>query len=340
MQNKINQIQKFLLKNIPEHPNNIVAVTMEHFDVGRTTVNRHLQPLIKSNQVIKTGNTKQTHYALASSLSQTFTVNINAKFDEFSIFSQLIEPAIKPQLNKSAFNIYEYCATEMLNNAHDHSHGKKIIISVNINNNEAYLSISDDGTGLFKHINDYLNFEDMRDVILELSKGKLTTDEVNHTGEGVFFSSRACDIFSITANGYRYERNNIENDWSFCSASRKAGTEINMQLRRDTKTNLTDIFLKYQDGETLEFNKTDIIIELSKNLGERLISRSQAKRVLRRLENFKHVTLDFKNIQAIGQGFVDEVFRVYQQKNPDITFAYINAGDDVEFMIKRGIANK
>jgi hypothetical protein len=88
------------------------------------------------------------------------------------------------------------------------------------------------------------------------------------------------------------------------------------------------------------FPSADILIQLSKIGDEKLISRAQAKRIVIGLEKFKYVTLDFSGIKLVGQGFVDEIFRVYANAHPDITFNYINAIGDVEFMIKRGLATR
>jgi hypothetical protein len=68
---------------------------------------------------------------------------------------------------------------------------------------------------------------------------------------------------------------------------------------------------------------------------EMYVARSQAKRILNNLQAFNIITLDFKGIQMVGQGFADEVFRVYQNENPDKEIRYINANDDVDFMLKR-----
>ena len=51
--------------------------------------------------------------------------------------------------------------------------------------------------GIFKRIKDKLDLLDERHAILELAKGKLTTDPENHTGEGIFFSSRMFDEYAI-----------------------------------------------------------------------------------------------------------------------------------------------
>jgi len=69
-----------------------------------------------------------------------------------------------------------------------------------------------------------------------------------------------------------------------------------------------------------------------------LISRSQAKRVVRNLEKFHTIQLDFSGIATVGQGFADEIFRVYQNDNPDMQILPVNTNADIERMIKRVVA--
>jgi hypothetical protein len=88
----------------------------------------------------------------------------------------------------------------------------------------------------------------------------------------------------------------------------------------------------------LAFDKAEIIVELAKLGNEVFMSRSQAKRILLGLEKFQSITLNFKNIRLIGQGFVDEVFRVFQNLHLNVKLEYINANDEVEFMIKRSLS--
>jgi len=45
--------------------------------------------------------------------------------------------------------------------------------------------------------------------------------------------------------------------------------------------------------------------------------------------------LDFKNVETIGQGFADEVFRIWLNNNPEKKIEYQNANENVLFMIKR-----
>jgi hypothetical protein len=104
-----------------------------------------------------------------------------------------------------------------------------------------------------------------------------------------------------------------------------------------TEQYLKDLFESYQDENSLAFNKTEIIVKLAQFEEEVLISRAQAKRITFNLEKFDRVVLDFSGIRLVGQGFVDQLFRVYATAHPKTTIEYINAHPDVEFMIRRGI---
>ncbi|WXZ92721.1 STAS-like domain-containing protein [Fusobacterium nucleatum] len=79
-------------------------------------------------------------------------------------------------------------------------------------------------------------------------------------------------------------------------------------------------------------------VHLAKDyLGHDFVSCSLAKRILMNVEKFKVIVLDFENIDNIGQGFADEVFRVFKNKNPDITIVPINMNEEIEFMINRAM---
>ncbi len=50
---------------------------------------------------------------------------------------------------------------------------------------------------------------------------------------------------------------------------------------------------------------------------------------------FKTVVLNFKDVPTIGQGFADEVFRVFRIEHPDVDVLAINANEEVQMMIGR-----
>lgn len=106
-----------------------------------------------------------------------------------------------------------------------------------------------------------------------------------------------------------------------------------------TERTTKEIFDEYTSDDFV-FNKTKITVHLAKDyLGHDFVSRSLAKRILMNVEKFKIIVLDFENIDNIGQGFVDEVFRVFKNKNPDITIVPVNMNEEIEFMINRAMKN-
>ena len=106
-----------------------------------------------------------------------------------------------------------------------------------------------------------------------------------------------------------------------------------------TERTTKEIFDEYT-GDDFVFNKTKITVHLAKDyLGHDFVSRSLAKRILMNVEKFKIIVLDFENIDNIGQGFADEVFRVFKNKNPDITIVPANMNEEIEFMINRAMKN-
>jgi hypothetical protein len=66
--------------------------------------------------------------------------------------------------------------------------------------------ISDQGVAIFQKIRDDFALSDAREAILELSKGKLTSDSANHSGEGIFFTSRMVNSFTILSGDLCYLR--------------------------------------------------------------------------------------------------------------------------------------
>jgi hypothetical protein len=72
-------------------------------------------------------------------------------------------------------------------------------------------------------------------------------------------------------------------------------------------------------------------------IGTTFMSRSQARRLVHGLERFREVVLDFAGVELVGQGFADEVFRVWARDHPDVTLMPIDMCAPVAFMVERAI---
>ena len=108
-----------------------------------------------------------------------------------------------------------------------------------------------------------------------------------------------------------------------------------MRLYNHTSRTTKKIFDAYSSGEEYGFNKTVVPVSLARYGEEQLVSRSQAKRLLSRVEVFKEVIFDFSGVNSIGQAFADEIFRVFKNSHPEIALYWIRADSAVKRMIER-----
>jgi len=332
------QIKNFILSNLSDHPSDIVSVTSKHFGITRQAVNLHMRELVKEGLVSEKGKTKAKRYRLAQPKKLKFTMPVTPDLEEDRVFRE----RVKPFLGKLKPNVMDICAygfTEMFNNVIEHSSSKDVVVSAEFKNDRIEIAIHDWGVGIFNKIQKDFNLENPRHAILELAKGKLTSDSSKHTGEGIYFTSRMFDSFFIFSGSLAF--GGSESDGLLIEKKDPiAGTSITLQISSQSSRKIEDVFDKFAaDKDDYGFTKTRFSVILAQFEGETLISRSQAKRLLTRFDKFKEVVLDFKGIETIGQPFADEVFRVFNINHPDIKLEWFNTTDQVEKMIKRALAH-
>lgn len=83
--------------------------------------------------------------------------------------------------------------------------------------------------------------------------------------------------------------------------------------------------------------RTSRVVKLFE-IGTTFVSRSEAKRLLEGLDaDFDAVDVDFAGVTDVGQGFVDELLRVWPGAHPGKTVNPMNMNPAVEFMVRRGL---
>lgn len=328
-------VRRFILDHVDKHPTDISKITAAHFDITRQAVNKHLQRLTTEQSIIESGHTRNRVYKLAPQLEWKQTYQIVPNLAEDVIWRNDVCKVLG-NLPENVLNIWHYGFTEMFNNAIDHSDGLKIGIQIRKTAASSEMLIYDDGMGIFKKIQTTLNLLDERHALLELSKGKLTTDPKRHSGEGIFFTSRMFDSYDILSGGVYFSHQfGHPEDWILERDRFESGTFVWMKLHNHTARTTKKIFDQYTNGEEYGFNKTVVPVKLVQYGDDKLISRSQAKRLLTRIESFKIVIFDFADVESVGQAFADEIFRVFTSQHPEIEIRFMNANSEVSQMIKR-----
>ncbi len=330
-------IRRFILRNVQTNPRTISRLAGEKFGVGRQAISRHLRRLVDEGTLRQSGRTNNRVYRLAVLREWTRTYPINESGDEDLIWRNDIA-AVLGDLPENVRGIWHHGFTEMFNNAVDHSAGSTIVVAITTTAATAEVQIQDDGVGIFRKIQHERGLLDERHAIFELKKGKLTTDPQRHSGEGIFFTSRMFDAFDILSGGVFFAHEaGEEDDWLLERPESLAGTAVFMRLDNDTSRTTREIFDRFTgDGEDVPvFSKTVVPVQLAQYGDDRLISRSQAKRVLARVDLFSTVLLDFRGVPTIGQAFADQVFRVFRREHPDVKVIPINDNPEVKRMIAR-----
>jgi len=321
------EIREFILANITDNKN-IAALTAQQYAISLPAVYKHIDRLLAENQIIK----KDGRFILQSKQFK-YVYERNKIQNEDTVWEKDIKKHFVG-FPANVWGIWIYGFLEILNNAVEHSKGKNIRIVININKIFTTISIYDDGIGIFKNIKTKFNLFDEKDALLELAKGKRTTAHANHSGQGIFFTSRAFDDFKIVSNGITYEKN-LEKNTQIQIDRVKFSTLVYMQLANNSNKIMKNIFDEFSTEIPGDFDKTIVPVCLANSSD--LVSRSQARRVLSGLELFKEVILDFNNVDYIGQAFADEIFRVFKNMNPGTLITAINTNEDTQNMINRAI---
>lgn len=327
------EIRRFILSNVEKHAG-VAHLVASHFHISRQAVNKHLQKLVLDGALIPEGKTRSRTYRLASLLEWQRFYPISPESEEDQVWARDISPVLG-NLPQNVMDIWHFCITEMFNNAVDHSRGKGIYIKVAKTAANTQILLEDDGVGIFRKIQAALSLLDERHAILELAKGKLTTDPKRHTGQGIFFTSRLLDSFDILSGGCFFTHTFGSNeDWILERPESSDGTAVFMKLNNHSARTDKQIFDQYSSGDDYGFTKTVVPVRLAQYGEDKLISRSQAKRLLARVDLFRTVLFDFKGVEAIGQAFADEIFRVFAQSHPQMDLTPINANPQVQQMIQ------
>ena len=303
--------------------------------VSPATAQRLLQALVVGGSLQRIGRGPATRYRLRT-VRRRFNLK---KLDEHRVWDQIgtdiarirpLPPDVAPNL--------AYAATEILNNAVDHSCGRRVDVTVAFERGGITVTeVSDDGVGVFRRVCEDFGFPTPQEAIVQLEKGRLTSDPARHSGEGLFFSSKAVTRFRIESQGVAWIVDNQVGDSGIAPSDVRRGTRVRLETIPGHMPRLEELFASYTDPDSLRFTRTRSTIRLV-TLGRVLVSRSEAKRSLARLDDFRHVALDFSGVEVVGQGFCDEIFRVFARAHPDVTLEPVGMNDTVAFMVARAQA--
>ena len=335
MTKRSQEIRNFIIQNVEKYPDEIAKRASTQYSISRQAVNRHLSQLVEEQLLDADGITRNRSYSLRILEDWTKEYPITNRLAEDVVWRNDIKCFFE-ELPYNVLDMWHYGFSEMFNNAIDHSGGSEVNVNVRQTAANIECTLIDDGVGIFRKIKNQFDLLDERHAVLELSKGKLTTDPENHSGQSIFFTSRMFDEFTILSGEtffcYRYSESG---GWIVQRGHFDSGTLISMKLSNQILRTAKDVFDQFTSGEDYDFSKTIVPVRLAQYERENLISRSQARRLMTRVNVFNTVILDFDKVEAVGQAFADEVFRVFPSKHQNMEVIAVNANEAVRQMISR-----
>ncbi len=326
--NKKESVIVYLLEKIQDRCESLSQTVSETFKINQNTIHRYINELVENGTIRRI---KRGVYELVYT-TDSYTITKNSPY--FFSDTHPYENFLKKHLSDFPKNVREnwsYAMSEIINNVIDHSESTVMNVTMFQDYLKTTVVIDDNGVGIFKKIKEHFNFETLDDAICELFKGKLTTDTSRHSGEGIFFSSRLMDTFEIYSDNKHFAINRLDawelHDWD--SAIEKKGTTVIMSLSNRSKKQLYEIFNTFSSING-GFSKTTIPLRCV--FESPPVSRSQAKRVCTRLNEYKETNIDFTGIEWVGQAFMHEIFCVFSNAHKDIKIIPVGMSKNCENM--------
>jgi anti-sigma regulatory factor (Ser/Thr protein kinase) len=315
-----------ILALIKKSKGGVTADSLEkELGFSRQYIVRLLNRLMSQGEIHRRGKTRAAKYYAGEANNEINHIELIKErqgLSEYAVFEEVIRRMqLNNQLNKNCLTIFDYAFTEMLNNAIDHSYSKKVWVNVKIDHANITFIIKDLGIGAIESIKRGFEISDDFLALEHLFKGRQTTAREAHSGQGIFFTSKVVDTYKIATSNMEFIIDNIKTDEFLRDIRQRKGTTVTCIVKINTRRKIKDVFDKYTNDD-YEFNQNIVKINLSKH--KRLMSRSEAKRLLLGLDDY-----------SVLQGFCDEIFRVYATRNPGKVLSYHGASDVVRYMIER-----
>jgi biotin operon repressor/anti-sigma regulatory factor (Ser/Thr protein kinase) len=314
--------------------------------LSRQAVHRHLMRLMDDGLLRRSGRTRGVVYRLPEGRGEPRTptpapfhrtYRIDGLAEDAVLAEVALRLALRRSLSAAAYRIFAYAFTEMLNNAIEHSHSPTCSVGVTLGERDVRAQIRDQGVGVFASVAERLRLAQEEASIGELLKGKATSMPERHAGEGIFFTSKACDLLALRSHRIELVFDTRKKDTFVNVRTYLRGTEVSLGVGRSARRKLQDVFAAFAP-EDFDFQFERSLVTVRFYAGE-YVSRSEARRLLSRLDQFREVILDFARVRSIGQGFADEIFRVFATAHPGVVFRRVNVAPAIEAVIRHVVDN-
>lgn len=329
--NPLHAMTAWITELVVDHPHDLVDAVARRQAVGRRAAANAVRALVGAGWLQADGSGRHTTHR-PGPLRQVVRSYPLAGLDEDRPWAEdfarcfTLPPAVQRMVQ------HAFC--ELVNNAIDHSGGDSVTVSLRQTPTQVQLLVSDNGLGLFDRVRSSHDIGSADAAMFELSKGELTSLPQRHRGRGLYFVARLADVFDLRANGAAFQRRQWSDGWHRVTPLARPGTSVYLAIALDTARTLDEVLVGASlDRRPARVDVTRVPLALLVNAQVSLDSRSQARRVARRLTQFREAELDFQGVSDIGHGFADELFRVWAGEHPGLTLRPVGMAPAVAAMV-------
>lgn len=310
----------------------LVPAVMERLAIPRRSAQALLARLVAAQWLVRGGTLRHPVYRPGMLRQVVHTYALQGLQEDLP-WARDFAPCFT--LAPNVARLAQHAFSELLNNAVDHSGGTHVTVSLRQTALHLQLLVSDNGCGVFDRIAESFEITDAGTAMLELSKGKLTSQPDRHAGHGLFFTARLADIFDLHANERAFQfRGWDRRQWHAGRPMARQGTSVFWAVSLESPRTLDAVLRAHSaSGQGYAFETTQVPLKLLTAPQVGLESRAQAKRVASRLGRFRRAEVDFTGISEVGHGFADELFRVFTSDNPGLELVPVGMAPPVEAMI-------
>ncbi len=329
----LNALTLWITAAAMHHPDSLADHVAERLHITRRTAQRALSRLVALQWLERSGTARRPSFrpGLLRQAVQRYELQ---GLEEDVPWTRDFAPffAVPPHVQRMA----QHAFCELVNNAVDHSEGTSVTLSMRQTPSQLQLLVSDDGRGLFDKLHEAFALDDPSLAMLELSKGRLTSQPQRHTGRGLFFTSRLADVLDLHANAQAFQRRGWEGgSWHPGRALKQRGTSVYVAIALDTRRTLESVLQAHScDGSGVELDSTAVPLRLVTGPHTGLESRAQARRMVARLHEFRRAEIDFSGVDSVGHAFVDEIFRVTAALEPGVELVPVNMTPQVARLVE------
>ena len=327
-------IKSFILDNIPKHQKDIIQTTIHRFGISRQAIHKHMKRLIDEKKVIAHGTTKGRYYELIPYVNFNKNLEINQIISVEELIKDYVEPHIQG-LPKNIFQIFEFSISALINNVLEHSNASKLYYKIFINHNEAHFILNDNGEGIFNNIKSKFKLPNVCFAALELTKGYVSTNPKIHSGEELYAVMNLFDFTKIDSSGRSLTFVNENTDWELKPSLQKKGSRFHLKISASSRRTCAEIFEKIFENEKSRIRIPVGLLDISKY--KVISSRSQAKNLLRNVENYKKIEFDFKKIDLIGPAFAEALVKDVKKFNQYADIKWVNTNNTVDLLMSRSL---